>query len=133
MEKESRERTMARLEELPELKRGEEEFIEAIIKCPACSVKLALELGGSEDPNDKALLKKILAGLGEKLLKIENKKHSKPILRTHLKIPYLRCMIIDAIVTRALYVDASLSYLIIILLNDLTIRRIYRQQLSHAL
>jgi len=29
-------------------------------------------------------------------------------------------MIIDAIVTRALYVDASLPYLIVILLNDLS-------------
>jgi hypothetical protein len=81
MEKESRERTMARLEELPEFKEGEEEFIEAIDECPACSVKLALELVDSEDPNDKAVLKKVLAGLGETLLKMENKKHSKPILR----------------------------------------------------
>jgi hypothetical protein len=80
MKKESREQTIARLEELPEFKRGEEEFIEAISECPACSVKLALELVDSEDPNDKAILKKILAGLGETLLKMEDRRHSKPIL-----------------------------------------------------
>jgi hypothetical protein len=38
-------------------------------------------------------------------------------------------MIIDAIVTRALYVDASLSYLIIIPLNDSS----YPKNLSTAL
>ena len=81
MEKRSKERTMVKLGELPEFKKGEEEFIEAISECPACSVKMALELVDSEDPDDKAVLKKILSGLGETLLKMENRRRSKPILR----------------------------------------------------
>jgi len=71
------EKDKVKLEELPEFREGEEEFIEALSQCPACSLKLALELLDSQDQNDREMLKKLLTGLGKHLLKQERQLESK--------------------------------------------------------
>jgi len=74
------EKDKVKLEELPEFREGEEEFIEALSQCPACSLKLALELADSQDQNDREMLKKLLTGLGKHLLKQDESKRLFPIM-----------------------------------------------------
>jgi hypothetical protein len=72
-DKKFKQESIVNLEEIPEFKEGAEEFVEAMSECPACSIKLALELVDSDDPQDRKALKKILISLGQTLLNRENK------------------------------------------------------------
>ncbi|MEM2294137.1 MAG: hypothetical protein QXX41_12765 [Nitrososphaerota archaeon] len=71
VEGEGRRRIGLDIEKLPEFRNGLREFVEAVSECPQCSLKLALELVDSSDPEDKALLKEVLVGLGKALVKHE--------------------------------------------------------------
>ncbi|MEM0506618.1 MAG: hypothetical protein QXW58_05125 [Thermosphaera sp.] len=76
LEEEGRRKIGVDIERLPEFMDGLKEFVEAISKCPQCSVKLALELVDSSNPEDKIVLKKILIGLGKAL--VEQEEHRAP-------------------------------------------------------
>lgn len=65
-----------RLEDVPEFRKGAEEFAKELSKCPACAIRLALELVDSKDPEDKQLLKDLLTGLGRKLMELEAEQRS---------------------------------------------------------
>jgi len=47
----------AGIERLPEFREGAKEFMEDVSDCPACALKLALELVESDNPEDRQLLK----------------------------------------------------------------------------
>lgn len=57
--------------DLQEFREGAREFVEELSRCPACAIKLALELVDSESLEEKQLLKDLIARLGEKLMELE--------------------------------------------------------------
>jgi len=61
----------AGIERLPEFREGAKEFMEDVSDCPACALKLALELVESDNPEDRQLLKNLLIKLGKKIIKHE--------------------------------------------------------------
>jgi len=61
----------AGIERLPEFREGAKEFMEGVSDCPACALKLALELVESDNPEDRQLLKNLLIKLGKKIIKHE--------------------------------------------------------------
>jgi len=61
----------ARVERLPEFREGAKEFIEDVSDCPACALKLALELVESDNPEDRQLLKGLLIKLGKSIIKLD--------------------------------------------------------------
>jgi len=59
----------AKVERLPEFREGAKEFMEDVSDCPACALKLALELVESDNPEDRQLLKGLLIKLGKRIIK----------------------------------------------------------------
>ena len=58
-----------KVEGLPEFREGAKEFMEGVSDCPACALKLALELVESDNPEDRQLLKGLLIKLGKRIIK----------------------------------------------------------------
>jgi len=58
-----------RVEWLPEFREGAKGFMEDVSECPACALKLALELVESDNPEDRQLLKGLLIKLGKRIIK----------------------------------------------------------------